>query len=154
MQVNRAATMNIVTVDADDTVYEIARKMGVDKVGFLPVLNESKLVGVVTDRDLVVRCIGEGRSPLWTKASDVMSGPAHWIYEDARVEDAAQEMIRKKVRRLVVKNHLGGAVGVITLDDVARFTHGSSLSGRVLNEVARKSPAGVAAAMSAFDYEE
>jgi CBS domain-containing protein len=87
-------------------------------------------------------------------ASDVMTSPAWWIYEDAQVEDAAQVMMEKKVRRLVVKNHLGDAVGVITLDDVARFTHGSSLSGRILNEVARKPPQPVMAAMSAFDYDE
>lgn len=154
MQVNRVATMKIETVSPQDSVYEIARKMSLDQVGFLPVVDNSRLVGVITDRDLVVRCLAENRNPFLTTGADVMTAPGWWVFEDDELDHAAQELVRKKVRRLVVKNHLDGAVGVITLDDIAKFTQGDETSGRILREVAKKPPVGVAVAMSAFDYEE
>lgn len=154
MQVREAATMQIDTVTPTETVYEVSRKMSLDRVGFLPVVDKGKLVGVITDRDLVVRCMAENRNPLLTSAAEVMTTPAWWVYDDAELEGASEEMMRKSVRRLVVKNHLEGSVGVISLDDVARKATGEDAATRILKEVARKPPVGVGARKSDFDFEE
>lgn len=141
MQVNRIASMKIETVSPDETLFEVARKMKLSNVGFLPVVDESlRPVGVITDRDLVVRGMAEGRSPILAHAQDIMSEPVWWIYEDAEVENAVREMARKNVRRLLVRNHAGKSVGVLSLDDLALFTHGDETAGRVLESIARRIP--------------
>jgi len=150
MQVHRVASMKIETIRPADTLFEVARKMKLSNVGFLPVVDESnRPIGVITDRDLVVRGMAEGRSPVMALAQDIMSEPVWWIYEDAEIEHAVREMARKSVRRLLVRNHGGAAVGVLSLDDLALFTHGDETAGRVLENIARRIP--VAAGAKSLD---
>lgn len=155
MQVNRIATMKIETVRPEDTLFEVARKMKLANVGFMPVVdNFERPLGVITDRDLVVRGMAEGRSPVLGHAQEIMSEPAWWIYEDAEVEHAVREMTRKNVRRLLVRNHAGAVVGVLSLDDLALFTHGDETAGRVLESIARRIPVPAGAKDPDADWDE
>ena len=154
MQVHEAANMAIETANPMSTVYELARTMARCGVGFIPIVEDGQLKGVVTDRDLVVRCLAENRDPLHTDAFDIMSGPPGWISADADIEAAASEMIDKNVRRLVVKNQNGRCVGVLSLDDIAMATKGDNTVGKVLCRVAPKIPETVGMNLGDFDYEE
>lgn len=139
MQVNRAATMHPETVRPSDSLFEVARKMKSCQVGFLPVVNEQfQPVGIITDRDLVVRGMAEGRSPILAHAKDVMSEPTGWIFEDTEIDDAVQQMVRKGLRRLLVKAHNGTLSGVLSIDDLAVFTQGDETAGRVLQTIAER----------------
>ena len=154
MQVHEAANMAIETANPLATVYELARTMTRCGVGFIPIVEKGELKGVVTDRDLVVRCLAENRDPLHTDAFDIMSGPPSWISADANIEHAASVMIDKNVRRLVVKNQSGRCVGVLSLDDIAKATKGGGTVGTVLRNVAPQVPETVGLNLSEFDYEE
>jgi CBS domain-containing protein len=155
MLVHEAATMNIATVLPEDSLYVAARKMGEFNIGFLPVLNPmGSVTGVVTDRDIVVKGVAEARDPQETRVADVMVTPAHWIYEDAELADAAAEMMHKNVRRLVVKNHLNGTVGVISLHDIARNASSDQMAAAILRKIAPPPPAMAGQTKSGYDWEE
>lgn len=155
MQVHRIASMKIETARPGETLFEVARKMKLSNIGFLPVVDEmNRPIGVITDRDLVVRGMAEGRSPVMAHAQDIMSEPVWWIYEDAEIEHAVREMARKNVRRLLVRNHAGAAVGVLSLDDLALFTHGDETAGRVLESIARRIPVPAGAKSPLDDWDD
>jgi CBS domain-containing protein len=93
--------------------------MGESAVGSLIVVDALRRpLGIVTDRDLVVRCLAPGKDPERTRLRDVMSGPPAWVREDRSAEDAIGEMARLRVRRLPVVDEHDRLVGILALDDV------------------------------------
>ena len=154
MHVEEAANMAIETATPMATVYELARTMARCGVGFVPIIEEGQLKGVVTDRDLVVRCLAENRDPLHTDAFDIMSGPPAWVYADEDIDNALRRMVEMNVRRLVVKNRHGRCVGVLTVDDIAKSAKGEEAAGQVLRRVAPTIPATVGLNLGDFDFEE
>jgi len=129
--------MQVETVRPDTLSYEVADKMNFSMVGLMPVVDEeNRPLGVITDRDIALRIVAERRDPMATYAREIMSHPAHYIFEDAELEDAAQAMIRKGVRRLLVKNHRGGLEGVLSIDDLALFAPGDRTAAHVLERLA------------------
>jgi CBS domain-containing protein len=93
--------------------------MSESAVGSLVVVDALRRpLGIVTDRDLVVRCLAPGKDPERTRLRDVMSGPPAWVREDRSVEEAIDEMARLRVRRLPVVDDRDRLVGILALDDV------------------------------------
>jgi predicted transcriptional regulator len=88
-------------------------------VGPLPVCQNNRLVGIITDRDLAVRGMAEGRDPSLTRVRDVMTSDVVSAYEDADVRDAARLMQERQVRRLVVINRDEQLTGIVSLGDLA-----------------------------------
>lgn len=111
-------TSNVKTARREMTLQEVARLMREGDMGVLPVVENEKLIGIVTDRDIVVRAIAEGRDAQ-TKVGDVMTTEIF----SAREEDFAFEAIRlmgdKQVRRIPVVNEAGELAGIIAMADVA-----------------------------------
>lgn len=106
------------TTTGDDTVQHAAQQMQSQDVGTLVVTGEGgRPEGIVTDRDIVLRCIAEGRAPDETKVRDVMTDDVHTVYEDAEVEAALEMMADREVRRLVVVDNGERVVGIVALDD-------------------------------------
>jgi CBS domain-containing protein len=106
------------TVSRDDTVLSAARQMLDHEVGTLVVSDgEGMPEGIVTDRDIVLRCVAEELHPEKTKVARVMTTEVHTIHEDVSVEVALEEMADKEVRRLVVVNDAGRVAGIVSLDD-------------------------------------
>jgi CBS domain-containing protein len=118
MSVGSFCVRHVVTVSPATTVEEAARQMAKANVGALIVVEEGKPVGIVTDRDLVVRAIAERQPPAQTAVSTVMTPNPICITETAALEGAAERMKTYKLRRLVVLNTAQEVVGIITLDDL------------------------------------
>jgi CBS domain-containing protein len=106
------------TVDASDTIIDAARAMRDADIGDVIVTDGGQVSGIVTDRDIVVRGVADGREPESTKVSDVCSTDVEAIEPDASVDDALRLMREHDIRRLpVVKD--GQAVGILSLGDLA-----------------------------------
>lgn len=106
------------TISPDDTVLTASRQMMDHEVGTLVVTDaEGMPVGIVTDRDIVIRCVAEGVNPEKTKVARVMTTDVHTIHEEASVEVGLEELADKEVRRLVVVNDAGHVAGIVSLDD-------------------------------------
>jgi len=105
-------------------------------VGLLLVAKGTELVGVVTDRDIVIRAVAIGECVCKSKVGDIMSSPVVVIRDNASLVEAADFMAKKQVRRLVVTNMQSIPIGVLSIDDIAFHTHGDETAGQVLEEIA------------------
>ncbi len=121
MSVGRIASRVVATATATETVRTVARRMNEEDVGTLVVLGGESFqepVGIVTDRDLVTRCLAAGLDPEETAIATVMSTPAQTVDEDTPIEQALNRMARLGTRRLVVTAKGGHVAGIVSLDDV------------------------------------
>ena len=119
MLVREIMTEDVKTVNVGTTVQEAIEMMGEFNIGVLPVCDHDQLAGILTDRDVVVRCFLERKSPTDTKVEDVMTAEAITIRPDYTVEAAAQRLGYHGFRRLPVVED-GRLVGMLTADDIAR----------------------------------
>ena len=120
MQVQQIMQTAIRFADPNMTIRDAARSMRADNIGALPVSENGRLVGIVTDRDIVVRAVAEERSPGDTSVRKVMSKGVCYCFEDDDVDEAAGVMAEHQVRRLPVINREKQLVGFITLADLGR----------------------------------
>jgi CBS domain-containing protein len=139
MQVKEVMTRGAECVRPDDTLQQAARKMRDLDVGPLPVCDNDRLAGMLTDRDITVRAVAEGRDPKSAKVRDAMSEGVCYCFEDDDVSDAARLMKEKQVRRLVVLNSDKRLVGIVSLGDLAVETGDQKLAGQTLERVSRPS---------------
>ncbi|MCA1494708.1 CBS domain-containing protein [Ensifer sp. NBAIM29] len=119
MRVADVMTKNVHVVNPDDTVAAVARHMADNDIGFLPVGDHDRLVGMITDRDIVVRCVADGRDAN-TRVSDVMTTDVKYCFDDEELSDVAHNMGDQQIRRLPVVNRAKRLVGVVSLADAAR----------------------------------
>jgi len=111
-------------IDPTQPVQEAARRMRDAKVGFLPVCDSSKKVlGAITDRDIAIRIVAEGRPPT-TTAADVMTPEVVACRPDDDVTNAEQLMGKRQKSRMIVTDENGRLVGVISLSDIAQVEEG------------------------------
>ncbi|MDH3241625.1 MAG: CBS domain-containing protein [Alphaproteobacteria bacterium] len=134
MLVKECMSSKIETVAPDTPLQECARKMRDLDIGSLPVWEDGKLAGMVTDRDICCRAVADGRDIAATFAGDVMSRDVACCFDDHDYEDAAHMMEDKHLRRLAVMDRENRMVGILTVDDLAR--HSYILAGEVLRAVA------------------
>ena len=135
MKTSEVMSRDIATISASANLAEAATVMRRRNIGFLPVLEEGKVVGVLTDRDIVIRSTCEERSPLSSKVYDVMTPTAIWCYEDEMLTDAAQLLAGHHIRRLLVFDLHKKLVGLLSLDDLAARMSSDRLLGNVLRRV-------------------
>lgn len=111
-------TRNPRTIDASDTITDAARVMRDSDIGDVVVMEDGQVSGIVTDRDIVVRAVSEGRDPDSTPVSEVCTTGVETIEPEASVDDALSLMREKDIRRLPVAKS-GRPVGIISLGDLA-----------------------------------
>jgi CBS domain-containing protein len=119
MKVSEAMTSEVDIIDPNAAVRDAARRMRDDNVGALPVGENDRLIGMVTDRDIVVRGVAENRLGGTTSVRDVMSEHVYYCFEDDDLEQAAGIMAEHQVRRLPVLNRNKRLVGIVALADLA-----------------------------------
>jgi CBS domain-containing protein len=135
MKISEIMTTDFEMIDSTKSLLEAARKMKSLDVGFLPIREGTRLIGLVTDRDIVIRGLAEGLDPGSTQVKDIISSEIVYCYDDDNVEEAAQLMEDNQVRRLIVVDHEQTPVGIVSLGDLAVKTGQDRLSGEVLERV-------------------
>jgi len=128
-------TTGVEVIDPDGTLQEAAARMKSLDVGMLPVCDNGKLEGMITDRDITVRAIAEGEDPTIIRVRDVMTPDVFYCYDDQLVLDAARLMQERQVRRLIVLNRDKRLVGVVSLGDLAVETGDEEMAGQALEAV-------------------
>ncbi len=119
MRVSNIMSPSVQLADPRMTIRDAARCMRRENIGSLPVGENDRLVGMVTDRDIVTRAVAEGRDPCATAVRDVMSEGICYVYDDDDIRDAARIMARHQIRRLPVLNARKRLVGVVSLADIS-----------------------------------
>lgn len=133
-QIKEVMSQNVKCVTPEASLFEVAELMRDMNVGSLPVCDNDKVTGIVTDRDIVVKTLVGGMDPQTACARDVMSTPIVYCFEDDELGDAARLMEVKQIRRLAVMNRNKRLVGIVSLGDIA--VRGSEyLSGEILEKV-------------------
>jgi len=122
----------------DMMIRDVARVMKDKDLGSLPVCEGTKVAGMITDRDITVRGVAEGRDPAATKVAEVMSREVVTVKEDSRLDEAERLMHDRQLRRLPVVNEKGELTGFLSLAKVAR-TEGPEQVGRVVKGVSQPS---------------
>jgi CBS domain-containing protein len=119
MNVREIMTPDVVIAAPDDTLQHAAELMADIDSGALPVGENDRLVGMLTDRDITVRAVAAGKSPSECKVREVMSPDIKYVFEDESIEDAARNMSELQVRRLPVLNREKRLVGIVSLGDLS-----------------------------------
>jgi CBS domain-containing protein len=133
--VQKAMTSNPTAITPDTTVQEAARLMKSEDVGALPIVEDGRLTGVVTDRDLAIRGIAEGRGAE-TTVRELASKDIVTIEAQQSLEEAARLMAEHQVRRLCVVEEDGRLVGMLAQADVAQAGH-DTLTGDVVQRISQ-----------------
>jgi CBS domain-containing protein len=133
MKVKEIMTADIKRATPDNTLIDIAAMMRDQDVGALPVVQDGELRGIVTDRDIVVRAIADGKEPSTTTVQEVLSENLESVEPDDDVEEAADLMASRQIRRLPVVQG-GKLIGMVTLGDIA-VKHEESTASHALEGV-------------------
>lgn len=137
MKVATVMTKNPVVAAASTYLSEVARKMLDNDVGEIPVVHDGKPIGVVTDRDIVIRLVAHGQDPKQVRAQDCMTSPALTVEQDADLKECAELMAREKIRRVPVVDAGGSLCGIVALADLERRTDTRSMKSEVSRHVSQ-----------------
>jgi CBS domain-containing protein len=135
MKVSEIMTRDVRVASPNETLQQAAKLMASLDAGVLPVGENDRLIGMITDRDIAIRGIGEGRSPD-TAVREVMTEDVKFCFEDQEIEDVARTMGDIQVRRLPVLNRQKRLVGILSLGDVALSNKGAA-TAEALNKISR-----------------
>lgn len=123
-------------VDTASSAVDAARLMRDEDVGLIPIVESDRLVGTVTDRDIVVRLVAEGKSPEETRVADIASRELVTIDPDRDVEEAMRLMAKHQVRRLPVVEEDGKLVGIVAQADIAKHASAAQ-TGDVVEKISK-----------------
>jgi len=133
MKVKEAMSTDVLLVNPDQSIRQAAEMMIEIDAGALPVAENDRLVGMITDRDIAVRAVALGKSPD-TKVREIMSGEVLYCFDDEELTHVSRNMSDMKVRRLPVVNRDKRLVGLIALGDLARHEQPTAI-GRMVARV-------------------
>lgn len=135
MNVADVMSRDVTVATPNDTVQKVARIMKEQDTGVLPVGENDRLVGMLTDRDITVRAVADGKVPNKCRVRDVMSANVKYVYEDETIEDVARNMSQLQVRRLPVLNREKRLVGIVSIGDLAQS--GPDEAGDALKHISK-----------------
>jgi CBS domain-containing protein len=135
MKVHDVMTPDVIMVGPEATLAEAAQLMKDEDIGPLPVCESGQVFGMVTDRDIAVRAVAEGRDPKVTHVREVMTPDVVCCFETDEVEEAARLMQETQLRRLLVIDDDRRLVGIVSLADIVLQTGDDRLGGETLERV-------------------
>ena len=141
MKVSRVMTPHVECIGPDTTLQETAKRMKSLDVGFMPVLDKERLIGTVTDRDIVIRAVAEGQDIRNATARDVMSTQVYYCFDDQDISECGHSMQSQGVRRMLVLDRSKNLVGVVSLGDIAAKSGEAPLTAETLKENSRSAAA-------------
>ena len=133
-QIKELMTVKPRTVKQGDSIVDAAKLMKGEDTGVAPIVDGDRLVGVVTDRDIAIRVVAEGRDPQSTKVEEVASQNVVTIDPQQELDEALRLMAQHQLRRLPVVEEDGKLVGIVAQADVARHAD-SERTGQVVEEI-------------------
>lgn len=134
MEISKAMHSPARWVEAETPVGEVAKMMALEDIGAIPVGHDDRLIGMVTDRDIVSRVIAKGLDPAKTTAEQAMTKGIVYCSTHETIEDAVHLMDQKQIRRLPVLDDKKRLVGMLSLGDISHSVP-RSLSGELLHAV-------------------
>lgn len=137
-QLKELMSRDVKVISPEMTIAEAARKMRDGDFGMMPVGEDDRMIGTISDRDIAIRAVAEGKDAS-TKVRDVMSAGLAWAYEDDSVEHAAVIMSERKVRRLPVLDRDKRLVGIVALGDFAVEKSEIQPAAQALSEISKPS---------------
>ena len=137
-QLRELMSRDVKVIDPGKSILEAAKKMRDGDFGMLPVGEDDRMIGTISDRDIVIRAIAEGMDTN-TKVRDVMTKGIAWAYEDETVEQAARIMSERQVRRLPVVDRDKRLVGIVALGDFAVDSSEIRPAAQALAEISKPS---------------
>lgn len=142
ISIGRICSREVIVAAPDEIVADAAARMDREKVGTLVVTGEDRRpAGILTDRDVALRCVGRGLDPYTVEVSDVMTAPVRTVPEETPIEDTLSLMAAAGNRRLVVTDADDRLVGIVALDDVLDLLIEEAESiGRILREQSPATP--------------
>jgi len=138
MNVSEIMTRNPETIAPNTPIRKVAEKMKKLDCGFMPVSSNGKILGAITDRDLVLRAMANGKDPDNTAVQEIMSKEICCVSEDEDIEDAADKMCQRQIRRLVVLDNQDHISGVVSLGDIATRCRDQDLESEVIETVSER----------------
>ena len=123
MKVKELMSTHVEYTTPTTTTKEAAHMMHELHIGALPVMEDDRLVGIITDRDICCKVVATGHSAGFTKVEEVMTKDVMTCFDDENIGDATKLMIQNHVRRLAVIDHENAMVGFLSVDDLARSSH-------------------------------
>jgi len=137
-QLKDLMSRDVKVISPDMTIGEAARTMRDGDFGMMPVGENDRMIGSISDRDIAIRAVAEGKDA-GTKVRDVMSEGIAWAYEDESVEQIAKKMSERRVRRLPVVNRDKRLVGIVALGDLAVEKSEILPAAQALSEISKPS---------------
>ena len=135
-RVKDVMSRDVKVISPDATIREAAQKMLSGDFGMMPVGENDRMIGAISDRDIAVRAVAQGRDAN-TTVREVMSQGIAWAYDDDSVEQAAQIMSEHQVRRLPIVNHDKRLVGIVALGDFAVESDDLEPAAEALSEISQ-----------------
>ncbi|MDX1584756.1 MAG: CBS domain-containing protein [Thermoanaerobaculia bacterium] len=136
MKVRDIMTVRPVTAEAGASIRELAQMMEESKCGEIPIIEDGRMVGVVTDRDIVLRAVAQGDDPYTTTAREIMTRAPAKVKPDASLRYAIHVMEDVHVRRLPVVDDAGTIVGILSMTDVCQYA-GRLRAGTLVRKISR-----------------
>lgn len=127
---------DVQVIGPDGTIQEAAQQMLKGNFGMLPVKENDRMIGAISDRDIAIRGMAAGKGPA-TRVRDVMSEGVIWAFEDDSVAEAAKCMSEHQIRRLPVVNADKRLVGIVALGDFAIDSTDIKVAGEALSEISQ-----------------
>ncbi len=137
MQIGNVMTRDVEVIPPKSSVRDAARKMRDLNVGSLPVCDGRRLQGMVTDRDITIRAVAEGRDPDRVAVREVMTPDVVYAYEDQDVREVADLMRGHQIRRLPIVSRERDLVGIVALGDLAVDVKDDQVTEEVLEDVSK-----------------
>ncbi len=133
MQISEVMTANPKVAKPSDTVADVARRMNDIDTGAIPVVEDDRILGIITDRDIVLRVVGEQRS-FDTRVDEVMTTEVQTCREDSSIADVIFQMTDKQVRRILIVDGDDRLTGIVSLGDVAQEASARK-AGAILEDI-------------------
>lgn len=133
-------TPNPECVSERDSIRDVARIMKEQDTGVVPVVDGKKIIGLITDRDIVVRGIAEGRDVSSVKVNEIMTKGVRSVKEDTPLNEVLDLMGNAEIRRVPVVNGNDELVGIVSLGDIATMTNKDGRVGQAIEDISQAPP--------------
>jgi CBS domain-containing protein len=142
MKVKEIMVPDVETVHPDQSIREIAQRTAHQGIGYFPVTDHGRLVGIVTDRDITCRVVADGRDPVATRLREIMSKGVAYCFDQDELDAAVLLMEQNRIRRIPVLDRAEHLVGILSLTDIARKAP-NRLTAALVEAVVRDVPLSV-----------